>query len=95
MHRIRVREALIISARKNSMPKFVVYPCAAAWHFQLPNGRSLDEHQAAYVKDKPVSLPDFTATCLAARDIPPETRISADGFTVRASAGEPISALFG
>lgn len=53
------------------------------------------DHQAAYVKDKPVSLPDFTATCLAALDIPPETRISSDGFTVRASSGEPISALFG
>lgn len=53
------------------------------------------DHQAAYVKDKPVSLPDFTATCLAALDIPPETRISPDGFTLRASAGTPIDAIFG
>jgi uncharacterized protein (DUF1501 family) len=50
--------------------------------------------QAAYVKDKPVSLPDFTATCLSALDIPPETRISPDGFRVRASEGEPIRELF-
>jgi hypothetical protein len=48
------------------------------------------DHQAAYVKDKPVSLQDFTATCLKALDIPPETRISPDGFTRRASEGEPI-----
>lgn len=53
------------------------------------------DHQAGYVKDKPVSLPDFTATCLAALDIPPETRISPDGFTLRASTGTPITALFG
>ncbi|MEY4179440.1 MAG: hypothetical protein RLY70_3014 [Planctomycetota bacterium] len=50
--------------------------------------------QAAYVKDKPVSLPDFTATCLSALDIPPETRISPDGFRIRASEGEPIRELF-
>jgi hypothetical protein len=53
------------------------------------------DHQAAYVKDKPVSLPDFTATCLAALDIPPETRISPDAFSIRASMGEPIVDLFG
>jgi len=53
------------------------------------------DHQAAYVKDKPVSLQDFTATCLTALDIPPETRISPDGFSVRASAGQPIGELFG
>lgn len=50
--------------------------------------------QAAYVKDKPVSLPDFTATCLTALGIPPETRISPDGFRVPASQGEPITELF-
>ncbi len=52
------------------------------------------DHQAAYVKDKPVSLPDFTATCLHALDIPPETRISPDGFSVPASTGQPITELF-
>lgn len=43
----------------------------------------------------PVSLPDFTATCLQALDIPPETRISPDGFSVPASTGQPIAELFG
>lgn len=52
------------------------------------------DHQAAYVKDKPVSLQDFTATCLRALDIPPETRISPDGFTRRASEGEPVEGVF-
>jgi hypothetical protein len=52
------------------------------------------DHQAAYVKDKPVSLPDFTATCLHALDIPPETRISPDGFSIPASTGQPIAELF-
>lgn len=51
------------------------------------------DHQAAYVKDKPVSLEDFTATLLAALDIDPATRISPDGFTKPASPGQPISEL--
>lgn len=50
--------------------------------------------QAAYVKDKPVSLPDFTATCLAALGIPPATRISPDGFSLSASTGQPLPSLF-
>lgn len=53
------------------------------------------DHQAAYVKDKPVSLPDFTATCLHALDISPETRLSPDGFSLPASTGRPIAELFG
>ena len=53
------------------------------------------DHQAAYVKDRPVSLPDFTATCFAALDIPPETRISPDGFSLSASSGQPIAELLG
>lgn len=53
------------------------------------------DQQAGYVKDKPVSLPDFTATCLHALDIPPHTRISPDGFTTPASTGEPILEVFG
>jgi len=50
---------------------------------------------AAYVKDRPVSLEDFSATVLHAMDIPPETRISPDGFTVPASTGKPVVDLFG
>jgi len=53
-----------------------------------------DAH-AAYVKDRPVSPEDFAATVLHALDVPPETRISPDGFTVRASSGSPVEALFG
>jgi len=53
-----------------------------------------DAH-AAYVKDHPVSPEDFAATVLHALDVPPETRISPDGFTVRASTGTPLEILFG
>jgi Protein of unknown function (DUF1501) len=49
---------------------------------------------AAYVKDRPVSPEDFSATVLHAMDIPPETRISPDGFTVPASTGRAIE-IFG
>ena len=50
--------------------------------------------QAAYVKDRPVSPEDFAATLFHALDIPPETGISPDGFTVRVSTGRPVGDLF-
>lgn len=50
--------------------------------------------QAAYVKDRPVGPEDFAATLYHALDIPPETGISPDGFTVRASTGRPVLDLF-
>jgi uncharacterized protein (DUF1501 family) len=50
--------------------------------------------QAAYVKDRPVSPEDFAATVLHALDISPHTPISPDGFSVRASSGRPLLALF-
>jgi arylsulfatase A-like enzyme len=49
---------------------------------------------AAYVKDRPVSPEDFAATVLHALGIPPETRLSPDGFTMPASTGRPID-VFG
>lgn len=52
------------------------------------------DKQAAYVKDRPVSPEDFTATLLHALDIPPPTPISPDGFSLRASTGSPIVELF-
>jgi uncharacterized protein (DUF1501 family) len=52
------------------------------------------DRQAAYVKDRPVSPEDFTATLLHALDIPPHTPISPDGFAVRASTGQPLLDLF-
>jgi uncharacterized protein (DUF1501 family) len=52
------------------------------------------DSQAAYVRDRPVSPEDFAATLLHALDIPPHTGISADGFSVRASSGHPITDLF-
>lgn len=52
------------------------------------------DKQAAYVKDRPVSLENFTATLLHALDIAPETPISQDGFSVRASGGQVIEELF-
>lgn len=51
--------------------------------------------QAAYVKDRPVSPEDFAATLFHAMNIPPETRISPDGFTRSASSGQVIEDLFG
>lgn len=50
--------------------------------------------QAAYVKDRPVSPEDFAATLFHAMDIPPETRISPDGFTKPASSGQIVKELF-
>jgi uncharacterized protein (DUF1501 family) len=48
---------------------------------------------AAYVKDDPVSLEDFTATLYAALGIDPATRLSPDGFTRPAGTGTPVAAL--
>lgn len=50
--------------------------------------------RAAYVKDNPVSPEDFAATLFHALDIPPDTGISPDGFSLRASSGQPILGLF-
>jgi uncharacterized protein (DUF1501 family) len=52
------------------------------------------DSQAAYVKDNPVSLEDFSATLYHAMGIPPETRLSKDGFTRPASVGTPVAELF-
>lgn len=49
---------------------------------------------AAYVRSRPVSLEDFTATLFHALGIDPAVRLSPDGFTRPASTGTPISALF-
>ena len=49
--------------------------------------------QAAYVKDRPVSPEDFGATLFHTLGIPPETGISPDGFSVRASTGRPLVEL--
>lgn len=49
---------------------------------------------AAYVKDHPVGLEDFSATLLHALDIDPATRLSPDGFTLPASTGQPLLQLF-
>lgn len=52
------------------------------------------DRQAAYVKEGKVSPEDFAATLFHAMDIPPETRISPDGFSIPASTGQIIEALF-
>ena len=49
---------------------------------------------AAYVRSRPVTLEDFTATLYHALGIDPATRLSPDGFTRPASTGTPIAALF-
>jgi uncharacterized protein (DUF1501 family) len=48
---------------------------------------------AAYPKDNPVSLEDFTATLYTALGIDPGTRLSPDGFTRPASMGTPVKDL--
>lgn len=53
-----------------------------------------DKH-AAYVKDRPVSPEDFGATLLHALNVPPDTRLGADGFSRPASTGQPILDIFG
>jgi uncharacterized protein (DUF1501 family) len=50
--------------------------------------------QGGYVRDRPVSPEQFGATLLHALDIPPSTRLGADGFTRPASSGEPITEVF-
>ena len=52
------------------------------------------DRSGAYVKNHPVSPEDFAATLYQAMDIPPSTPIHPDGFSVRASTGRPIDALF-
>ena len=52
-----------------------------------------DKH-AGYVKTNPVTLPDFTATLFSALNINPASRLSPDGFTIPASEGRAIEALF-
>ena len=48
---------------------------------------------AAYVKDDPVTLEDFSATLYHALGIDPATRLSPEGFTKPASTGKAIAAL--
>ena len=50
---------------------------------------------SAYVKDKPVSPEDFSATIFDVLGIPPETRYGRDGFSEQVSAGQSICELFG
>jgi hypothetical protein len=49
----------------------------------------------AWVRDHPVAPEDFGATLFHALQVPPETRLGADGFTRPASTGQPILSLFG
>jgi len=47
-----------------------------------------------YVKDSPVRPEDFGATLFHALGVPPETRLSPDGFTLPVSEGKPVLELF-
>jgi uncharacterized protein (DUF1501 family) len=53
------------------------------------------DRNGAYVRDNPVSPEAFGATLFHALGVPPETRLSPDGFTRPASVGAPILELFG
>lgn len=52
------------------------------------------DRQGAYVRDAAVRPEAFGATLFHALGIPPETRLSPDGFTRPASAGQPVLSLF-
>ncbi|MBI3864994.1 MAG: DUF1501 domain-containing protein [Planctomycetia bacterium] len=52
------------------------------------------DRQGAYVRDAAVRPEAFGATLFHALGIPPETRLSPDGFTRPASVGQPILSLF-
>ena len=54
---------------------------------------SASDRIAAYAKDDPVSLEDFTATLYTALGIDPKVRMSPDGFTRPASLGTPVADL--
>jgi hypothetical protein len=51
--------------------------------------------QGGYVGDCPVKPEQFGATLFHALGVSPETRLSPDGFTKPASAGQPVLELFG
>jgi hypothetical protein len=53
------------------------------------------DSQGGYVRDNPVSPENFGATLFHALGVPPETRLSPDGFTHPASTGQAILRLFG
>ncbi len=53
------------------------------------------DRTGGYVHSDPVRPEDFGATLFQAFGIPPETRLSRDGFTLPASEGKPIELLFG
>jgi hypothetical protein len=53
------------------------------------------DQTGGYVRDNPVSPENFGATLFHALDVPPETRLGADGFTHPASTGQPLLELFG
>jgi hypothetical protein len=52
------------------------------------------DRTGAYVKDAPVSPENFAATLLHALGVSPASRLSPDGATQPASAGQPITDLF-
>jgi hypothetical protein len=52
------------------------------------------DRQGAYVRDAAVRPEQFGATLFHALGIAPETRLSPDGFTRPASAGQPVMSLF-
>ncbi len=52
------------------------------------------DRQGAYVRDAAVRPEAFGATLFHSLGIPPETRLSPDGFTRPASAGQPVMSLF-
>ena len=58
----------------------------------IPGGMTYgaSDETAMWVRERPVSPEDFSATVLAALHIDPATRLSPDGFTLPASTGQPL-----
>ena len=49
----------------------------------------------SYVKDKPVTPQDFSATIYHALGVPYESQVTRDGVSRPLSTGKPLTALFG
>jgi hypothetical protein len=58
----------------------------------IPGGTvyGASDDTAAWVRERPVSPEDLSATILTALGIDPQTRLSPDGFTQPASTGQPL-----
>ena len=95
VHGRRVRpQPRIVKAGRDHWPAcYSALLAGAGIRGGLVYGRS--DRNGAYVRDNPVSPEAFGATLFHGLGVPPETRLSPDGFTRPASTGAPVLELFG